>query len=137
MAENQFLSYYLLVKGPGVARGEKILKKRLAYNTPWPPLSVHKNFRPISPTVWPDIGNIFIYTNVLFFILTSWRAWRCPCAMFFFQFIDEKTLKGFQQNHLKTFKLFPNAVHDKKQTWYYMCVLYSILDIYNAQKAVE
>ena len=37
----------------------------LSFNTPRPPMSVRKKFRPIGPTVWPAIRNIYI--NVLFY----------------------------------------------------------------------
>ena len=49
-----FTVYYLLVEGPGVAREKKMLKMIffITYNTPRPPLSVHKkNFRPIGPAI--------------------------------------------------------------------------------------
>jgi len=39
----------LLAEGPGVARGKNILKKNrisLAFNTPRPPMSVHKKIQP-------------------------------------------------------------------------------------------
>ena len=70
--------YSLLAEGPCIDRGKKVekylgnkigkkekLKKifLLACNTPRPPMSVHKNFSPIGPVVWPAIGNI--YTIVL------------------------------------------------------------------------
>ena len=72
----------MLADEPGVARGKKILKKCfffkfekhifyffLAYTTPRPPMSVLKRFRPIGPAVWPAIGKIYIYSNVLFYYI--------------------------------------------------------------------
>ena len=62
-----------LAEGPGVARGKNkiksFLKKIDFFNTPRPPMSVHKKVRPIGPAVWPAIRNIYIYiyTNVMFY----------------------------------------------------------------------
>ena len=77
--ENRNKYYLILAEGPGDAHGKKwknrkkllkFLKKVnfLAYNTPLPPISVHKNFSPIGPAVWPAIC-IYIYKNVLFYYI--------------------------------------------------------------------
>ena len=57
--------YNTLAEGPGVAREKKFEKKSgeknsifLAYNTPRPPMSVHKNVSPIGPAVLSAIDNI-------------------------------------------------------------------------------
>ena len=67
--DNYFI--YILTVGPSVARGKKNFKKRklekkfsnlfLAYNTPRPPMSVHKKFSPIGPAVWPAIAGTYLY----------------------------------------------------------------------------
>jgi len=41
----------------------------LAYNNPWPPMSVHKKFQPIWFNRLAGYGNMF--TNVLFYYLES------------------------------------------------------------------
>ena len=41
----------------------------LAYNTPGHPECPQKNVSTIGPVVWAAIGNIYIYTNVLFYYI--------------------------------------------------------------------
>ena len=64
--------FYLTItiaERPGVAFEKKMLKKRIifTYTIPRPPMSVHKNFSPIGPAVWPAIRNM--YMNVLFYYI--------------------------------------------------------------------
>ena len=40
-----------------------------AYNTPRPPISLHKKISPIGPAVWSALRNI--YTNVLFYYIDN------------------------------------------------------------------
>ena len=65
--------YVILAKGPGVVRGKnKFENKQNKFENQknWP-MSVKKNFSPFGPAVWPTIGNIYIYTNVLFYYIAK------------------------------------------------------------------
>ena len=60
--------------GPALPVEKKIKKEKksfricLTYNTGGgTPKCPQKKSRPIGPAVWPAIGNIYIYTNVLFY----------------------------------------------------------------------
>ena len=64
--KRRLLSFLILLALPVEKKFEKIsffiseqkFSKFLAYNTPQPPLSVHKNSSSIGPAVWPCIGNL-------------------------------------------------------------------------------
>ena len=73
--ERLVLKHNIQAEGLDIAREKKKLRTNfeffIANCTPRPPLSVQKNFSPIGPAVWPALGNIYIYTNVLFYHLDN------------------------------------------------------------------
>ena len=58
----------ILAEGPGVARGTKTKAP------PAHPEVFTKNYSPIGSAVWPAIGNIYIFTNVLFYFIDLFRT---------------------------------------------------------------
>ena len=62
-----------IAEGPGVARGKKYIKinyeeKKILLifvRPPGLPMSVHKNFSPLGPTVWPTIQSEHIYERLV------------------------------------------------------------------------
>ena len=72
----------------------------LAYLTPQLPVSVHKkNIIPFNPVVWPTIGNIYIYMNVLNYIDKQ---------------INKQTDKSKEQSFCHQLKLFNPYKHPER-----------------------
>ena len=84
-----FFTYmYYKLKGPALPVKQKT-PFFLAFYTPWPSMSVHKNFSPIGPAGYTQ--HIFVNECLnLLYRYTSWRARRCTWKTFLKFFKNEK-----------------------------------------------